>query len=86
MVTQQEKIGIFRFYESWLHRVGDYDRESEELSFSSQSCLGYLAPGGIERKALKLGDDSRFSAINGVPPYNQPNGRHGWSEEDIALV
>jgi hypothetical protein len=187
MVTQQKKVDIFRFYESWLNRVCDDGRESEDLSFSSQSCLGYLAVGGIERKVLTINNDGRFSAINGAsqihlkklipgsapqsvfdsfdrhiwyarynlstvsvfklnvneldtfaiciegyvcdwwdnscllleiydvignlimsmgtalpweerlldhkdsgypltPPYNQPNERHGWSEEDIALV
>jgi hypothetical protein len=188
MFTQQEKVSIFRFYESWLNRLCNDGRESEDLSFSSQSCLGYLAVGGIEGKVVKINEDGRFSAINGVsqiqlkkllpgsvpqsvldffdrhiwyarynlstvsvfklnvngidtftvciegyvddgwdnscllleiydvlgnlimsmggtslpwedrlldhkdsgypltPPYNQPNGRHGWSEEDIALV
>jgi hypothetical protein len=53
MFNQQEKVGIFRFYESWLNRVCDEGRESDDLSFSSQSCLGYLAVGGIEGKVLK---------------------------------
>jgi hypothetical protein len=52
MVTQQEKVGIFRFYKSWINRVCDEERESDDLSFSSQSCLGYLAVGGIERKSF----------------------------------
>jgi hypothetical protein len=66
MVNQPEKVGIFRFYESWLNRVCDEGRESDYLSFSSQSCLGYLAVGGIERKVLKINENGRFSAINGV--------------------
>ncbi|WP_157259818.1 hypothetical protein [Chamaesiphon minutus] len=30
--------------------------------------------------------DHKDSGYPLTPPYNQPNGRHGWSEEDIALV
>ena len=67
MVTQQEKVGIFRFYESWLNRGCNEERESKDMSFSSQSCLGYLAVGGIEKKVLEINEDGKFSAINGVP-------------------